>query len=116
MQISDLVPEKPHNIPAEYTIYAYDKYRENMIGHNKWQCISTGQDPSKVLEQAEQLFDSEQFQKIEVKKKFFDKKKKRHFVSTFHVLDHRPQKDFLLLVGLTVIIFSFVSLLFLEIA
>ncbi len=115
MQINDLTQIKPNRIPAEYTIYAYNKYCENLIGHNKWQCISTGENPSKVLEEAERLFDSEQFQKIEVKKKTFNQKKKRHFVSTFHVFDHQPKRNFLLLVGMIIIALSFTSLIFLEI-
>lgn len=115
MQINGLAQIKPNRISAEYTIYAYNKYCENLIGHNKWQCLLTGKDPSQVLEEAERLFDSEEFQKIEVKKKIFDQKKKRHFVSTFQVFDHQPKKNLLVLAGMTIITLSFTSLVFLEI-
>lgn len=92
MQISDVTHIKTGRIPPEYTVYAYDKYRPDMIGYNKWQYLLSSKNPSEVLEKAEKLFESDKFQKIEIKKKFFDKKMGRYVVSTFRVFDRKSNK------------------------
>lgn len=81
-----------HANHIEYSIYAYDKYCENTIGYNKWQCVGNLQDANQALQRAAQLFQTNKFQKIEVKKKFFDPKKKRQLVSTFRVFDGQNHK------------------------
>ena len=74
---------------AEYTIYAYNKYCEHTIGHNKWQYLSSSDNVDVALEQAKKLYESQEFEKIEVKKKAFDKKKQQNMVSTYRVFDHK---------------------------
>lgn len=95
MQTHQINNIRPVQIPAEYKIYAYNKYSKDMIGYNKWQCLSSGQDASQVLLEAERLFDSNEFQKIEVMKKFFDDKENKPTVATFRVYETKSKKTFL---------------------
>lgn len=115
MQVIDLNYTKLGKVPAEYTIYAYNKYCEHKIGHNKWQCVSSGKDASKALEEAEVLFNSSKFQKIEIKKKFFDKKMDRYAVSTFKVLSSKPKKPSIFItMGILIFTVLFGGLFILE--
>ena len=108
MQSVDLNYTKLGNIPPEYTIYAYNKYCEHKIGHNKWQCLSSGKDACKVLQEAEIFFNSSKFQKVEVKKKFFDKKNDRYAISTFKVFSNKSKKPSILIMA-GILIFTVLS-------
>jgi len=95
------------------SIYAYNKYRDDAFGHNEWQCLGQMDSAEQALQRAKQLFQSEKFAKIEIKKKFFDMKKNRHLVSTFQVLERKKiqQKIFLSCFGVLILaIFGFLIL------
>ncbi len=77
----------------EYSIYTYDMPSPGQKGESKWQKHSTVDDMIKAMVQAQGLYDSEKFQKIEVKKKFFDQKKNRVVVMTLKVFERSPKKD-----------------------
>lgn len=119
MQITDFTHIKsakaPAIMPAEYTIYAYNKYCENTIGHNQWQCLSSSDNATKAIEDARILFDSSKFQKIEIKKKFFDKKKDRYAVSTFKVFDNKPKTKMLIIATAILLTALALGLFFLEV-
>jgi|GEM_PF-2373534 len=97
MQITNYNAMKSNNFlptPAtRYTIYAYHQYCEDSLGYNKWQCLGNGDNALEILQEAQRLFSSAKFQKIEVKRKTFDLKKKRHLVSTWRVFDNKPKKN-----------------------
>lgn len=92
-----------HKIPlamsgdAEYTIYAYDRFEEEKIGHNRWQRVTTIKDQSQALMQAERLFSSQLYQKIEVKQKIFHEKKGRHVAKTLRVYEKKEANNYIAL-------------------
>ena len=114
MQVSAHSQIKLDHVPTQYTIYAYDKYCGDVIGYNKWQCLLNSEDKKKVLAEAERLFQTDKFQKIEVKEKVFNPKEKKHRVSTCHVLDNQPKRNALLIGAFSLLTFSAVILLVLE--
>ena len=59
----------------EYTIYTYDSFEEEKPGHNRWHRVATIHDQSQALEQAQDLFNSHLYQKVEIKQKSFNEKK-----------------------------------------
>ena len=79
------------NKGTEYTIYAYNKYCEHTIGHNKWQTLSSSDDAEFVIAQAQKFYESQKFEKIEVKKKIFDEKKQQNMVSIYKVFDNNTR-------------------------
>ena len=104
---------KLENVPTQYTVYAYDKYSD-ILGYNKWQCLLNSDNKKRALAEAERLFDTDKFQKIEVKKKVFNPKQKRYCASTYRVLDTRPKRNLLLIGALALLAFSSMVLLLLE--
>lgn len=77
----------------EYSIYTYDMPRPGQKGESKWQKHVTLDDMIKAMVEAQNLYDSEKFQKIEVKKKFFDQKKNRVVDMTLKVYERDLKKD-----------------------
>jgi len=82
----------------EYTIYTYDMPTPKQKGDNSWKKHSTGQDMGKAMEEAEQLSETKKFQKVEVKKKFFDQKKNRTVDMTLKVFETERRKDYSILI------------------
>lgn len=84
---------KVGRISPQYMIYAYQKYTENSFGYNEWRYLGGVTDAKQALEEAQKAFETEQFQKIEVKEKKFDLKKKRYFVSTFRIFESKAKAN-----------------------
>lgn len=61
---------------------------------NSWKKHATIDDMGKAMNEAENLLASEKFQKIEVKKKFFDQKKNRVVDMTLKTFELTPKKDY----------------------
>ena len=99
---------------AEYTIYAYHSYDDNKLGYNRWQRVTSGDDPSQVLLKAEQLFQSKIYPKIEVKKKIFDDKKGCHKSSTLRIYEDSPRKNYLTLAAILLLAFTSAGLFYLQ--
>ncbi len=78
----------------EYTIYTFDMPKPKQKGDNSWKKHSTLDDMSKAMNEAENLLGTQKFQKIEVKKKFFDQKKNRTVDMTLKTFESKPKKDF----------------------
>ena len=72
---------------AEYTIYAYDNFKKEKLGHNRWQRVATITDQSQAMSQAQSLFDSRLYQKVEIKQKLFYEKKGCHVAKTLRVYE-----------------------------
>ena len=88
-----VVASPPQAAQIEYSIYTFDMPKPKQKGQTKWQKHATLDDMIKAMAQAQSLYESEKFQKIEVKKKFFDQKKNRTVDMTLKVFECTPKKD-----------------------
>lgn len=77
----------------EYTIYTFDMPKQKQKGDNSWKKHVTTDDMGKAMSEAENLNQSGKFQKVEVKKKFFDQKKNRVVDMTLKTFESKPKKD-----------------------
>ena len=78
----------------EYTIYTFDMPTPKQKGDNSWKKHSSLDDMTKAMSEAENLHQSRKYQKIEVKKKFFDQKKNRTVDMTLKIFESTPKKDY----------------------
>lgn len=78
----------------EYTIYTFDMPQPKQKGENSWKKHSSVDDMVRAISEAESLHETRKFQKIEVKKKFFDQKKNRVVDMTLKVYESAPKKDY----------------------
>ena len=78
--------------PPQYSIYAYNQYSEGEIGKNKWIKLQSDTNKTLIFDEAKKLYESEKFDKIEVKQKLFDRRKQRNQMKTVHILGRNPQK------------------------
>lgn len=78
----------------EYTVYTYDMPSPKQKGDSSWKKHATLDDMVKAMAEAENLYGTQKFQKIEVKKKFFDQKKNRVVDMTLKTYELKPKKDY----------------------
>lgn len=78
----------------EYAIYTFDKTDQKAKGDSKWQKYATLDDMVKAMAEAQSLLESRKYERIEVKKKFFDQKKNRTVDMTLKVFESVPKKDY----------------------
>ncbi len=90
----------------EYTIYTYDMPVPSQKGDTSWKKHATLDDMTKAMTEAESLLESKKFQKIEVKKKFFDQKKNRTVDMTLKIFETTPAKDRMILLTTLAAIFG----------
>lgn len=76
----------------EYSVYTFEKTK-NPADQNKWHKQGSQSDMAKALIFAEQLFDSGQYSKVEVKQKYFDKKQDRNVDITLKIYEDGKQKS-----------------------
>lgn len=84
---------QPAAAQIEYSIYTFDMPKAGQKGESKWQKHTTLDDMIKAMVEAQALYESEKYQKIEVKKKFFDQKKNRVVDMTLKVFERDVKKD-----------------------
>lgn len=72
----------------EYTIYTFDQSAGGKSA-NKWQKRDTKSEMSAAITVAEDLFKTGKFKKVEIKQKYFDKKKNRDIDMTLKVYEGR---------------------------
>lgn len=77
---------------TEYIIYAYQDFQKNRIGHNKWEVVSVVPEQGEAIQTAERLYASNDYKKIEIKKKSFDERSKRYIASTFKIFENKSYK------------------------
>lgn len=77
----------------EYTIYTFDMPKAKQKADSSWKKHSTLDDMGRAMNEAESLHQTQKYQKIEVKKKFFDQKKNRVIDMTLKVYESKPRKD-----------------------
>ena len=78
----------------EYTIYTFDMPLPKQKSDNSWKKHATLEDMGKAMSEAENLHQTQKFQKVEVKKKFFDQKKNRTVDMTLKTFESKPKKDY----------------------
>ncbi len=96
----------------EYVIYAYKGFDENKVGCNHWKLMGTMRDSKIALESAEALFLARKYDKVEIRKKAFNKKKNMYVSSTFHVFGNERRLSPLLVggaIGMVTLIVGFLS-------
>lgn len=84
---------QPQAAQSEYIIYTFDMPAPRQKADTSWKRHGATADMSDAMAQAETLHHSRKFQKIEVKKKFFDEKKNRIVDHTFKVFQDAPRKS-----------------------
>lgn len=62
---------------TEYILYAYDHGKPDARSPERWKKLLTSYDVTEAVEQARHLFDSQKYRKIEIQKKYFDRKEGR---------------------------------------
>lgn len=77
---------------TEYIIYAYQDFVQDRIGHNKWEVVSVVPEQGEAIQMAERLYASNDYKKIEIKKKSFDDKSKCYVASTFKIIEQKSYK------------------------
>ena len=75
----------------EYTIYTFDHPKPNEKGRIKWQKNEMLTEMGKALKQAEELFASGKYKKVEVKQKYFETKTNRNVDMTLRVFEETPK-------------------------
>ena len=75
--------------PTEFIIYAYQDFEAGRIGHNKWRVLSVLPEQEQALKTAHDFYETQDYEKIEIKKKFFDHKSKRYIASTLKTLEKK---------------------------
>lgn len=78
----------------EYTIYTFDMPQPKQKGDNSWKKHSSLVDMGRAMSEAENLHQSRKYQKIEVKKKFFDQKKNRTVDMTLKTFESTPRRNY----------------------
>jgi len=91
----------------EYIIYAFSDYKMNLFGVNKWRFVSKGNNLKSILQQARQLHISQQYQRIEVKKKSFNPKSNKYRLSTYEVFGKNKKISLYKVLATALLIFAF---------
>ncbi len=85
-------------IPAneiEYIIYTFEFPKNNKASEkNRWKKYMSTENQDIAIKEAEKLNSSNKFQKIEIKKKFMDKKKGRNIDVTLKIFDNNSSPTF----------------------
>lgn len=82
---------------TEYTIYTFERPLKKQKGDIVWKKHGTSGDVQYALSEAQSLFESRKFHKIEVKKKFFDPRQNRSVEHTHRVFGKRSKSYWRLL-------------------
>lgn len=81
-----------NNNAIEYSVYIH--HANSNKKRPSWEKASTTSDMILALEQAKMLFDSERFEKVEIKSKIFCKNSKMNIAKTLKVFSkHGPDND-----------------------
>jgi len=76
----------------EYIIYGYQDFIRGRIGHNRWEVVSVVPEQADAIQTAERIYASNDYKKIEIKKKSFDVKSKRYISRTFKIFEKKSYK------------------------
>lgn len=77
----------------EYSVYSHDQPKGGQKGPTSWEKQDAFSDMAEALKKAESLFDTGQYSKVEVKQKYFDKKKNRNVDTVLRVYEGKKKKS-----------------------
>jgi len=100
--------------PSKYMIYAYPSYDSTCIGQNRWSLLNSGHDQEEILQKAENMYQTQQYQKIEVQKKTFNNKKGKYVISTHRIFTEKSKNNYLMLATIFLLAFASVGLFYLK--
>ena len=78
--------------PIEYSVYVYFDPKKAK-SKSPWEMKDTTDNMEKAMAQAEEYYSSRQFQKVEVKKKFFDEKNSRTIDMTLKTFEGNLKRE-----------------------
>ena len=106
---------------TEFSIYVYHYPEDIEARHTDWEKVAVTNCIQEAVNKAQSLYDSREFKKVEIKKKYFDPKYQRVIDATYKVLQDRKKRvsrrsgimalfGFSCFAGLTVIALPFIGL------
>lgn len=95
----------PSSQKAEYVIYAYDYVEPSE--QDKWTRVMSSEDVESVTSQAQRLFQSQKYKRIEIQKKFFDERKNIRKAMTVKTYEKKALDNYLVL--FTILLMSLAS-------
>lgn len=98
---------------AQYVIYAYLQ-DDDEKKQESWKRIQTGSDPIKMKEIASDLFQSQDYKKIEIQKKYFDKRDGSQRVKTYCIFENKRQTDYFILFSVLLLSVASAGLFYLK--
>lgn len=98
-----------NNIPsqAEYIIYSYPRASKSNDNLARWTREMSSSDLDHVQSKAKYLFETRQFKKIEIQKKYFDLRQKKIKAKTFQIYGDTKSANYTILV--MILLLSFIS-------
>lgn len=103
-----------YNDDEEYLIYAYPAYSPQFFGRNRWQYVTKNTDARLSMEEAKRLYDSRQYERVEIKKKIFNLKTQRYSLSNYEILGKGKKINFFKLFVVALMVFAFVGQLYIS--
>jgi len=76
--------------PIEYAVYTYDSKKPDQKADLFWRRHLIVHSPDQAVQEAKALLDAKKYEKIEIKKKFFDPRQNRMVNVTMKVLETPP--------------------------
>lgn len=101
-----------HSVQDEYVIYAH--YHTGRGVSAKWKRITAGCDAQEMKRIGHDLFRSQAYDKIEIQKKYYDKKSGCQKVSTFCTFEEKKKIDYFILSSVSLLSFASLGLLYLS--
>ena len=81
---SQNMPYQHGHTQKTYMLYAYQSYDPARFGYNKWECLTHYQTREEALQRGDAIFNTNLYQKIEIKEKMYDPRRRRHVLTTYH--------------------------------
>ena len=97
----------------EYLIYGFSEYKPHLFGVNNWRFIAKNNSPDKSMAHAKELYTSNKFDRIEVKRKSFDSRKNKYSLSTYEILGKKRQINAYKILAVTLVLLAALSQLIL---
>ncbi len=77
----------------EYSIYTFNMPVSGQKNANEWEKQDTKTERSDAISTAEKLLSSGKYSKVEIKQKYFDKKKNRNIDMTLKTYEAKPKME-----------------------
>lgn len=87
------IANKGDSSGIEFSIYAFEQPNGNNGSRPSWKKAGTKDERQSALTEAETLFSSGKYQKVEVKQKYYDKKKNRNIDVTLRVFESKAKRQ-----------------------